>query len=131
MANINSNFLIVCDTAFTAAETGALNIIGIFDGINAPQFPAIHSRLTVVANIGGDPGKYDAKILIRENKTGFAIAELPSNKKIEIKDGNKAQFIAGFFGLIFKEPGEYLVEFYVEGNKISTTMFFVKKIDEA
>lgn len=127
MANVNSNFLIVCDTAFTTEGSGALNIIGIFDGINAPNFPAVHARLTVVANMNGDSGEYDAKIIIRESKSGSVIAELPGAEKIKIVDGKKAQFVGSFFGLLFKEPGEYLVELYIDNGKKSYTSFSVNK----
>lgn len=127
MANVNSNFLIICDSAFTTEGSGSLNIIGIFDGISAPEFPAMHSRLTVVANMSGDPGEYEARIKIREKSTDEVIAELPSDKKINIREDKKAQYVASFFGLIFKEQGEYIVELYVDGSKRATTNFFVTK----
>lgn len=128
MANVDSNFLIVCDTAFLTQGSSALNLIGIFRGINAPKFPALHNRLTVVANVSGDSGEYDAKIIIKEKSSEILLAELSSNEKLKILNSKNAQYIATFFGLIFNNPGEYAAELYIDGTRKASTIFTLTKV---
>jgi len=110
--NIKLNFVILCDNAFIAQGTNSLNIIGIFDRIGAPKFPAVHPRLVVVTNISGEPGEYNQLTVIKNKMTGDKIAELVGKLVIN-KIGQRAQFLGNFFNLVFPSSGEYIVEVYI------------------
>lgn len=112
MENVKLNFVIVCDNAFMAQISNTLNIIGVFDKIEAKDFPAIYPRLFVVTNVSGDPGVYMQKIVFRGKQSNKIIAKLEAQLMIN-GVGQKAQFVGSFFGLTFPEKDEYLVEVYI------------------
>jgi len=122
---IKLNFVIICDNAFLTKGTNLLNVIGIFDKIGAPKFPAIHSRFVVVTNVSGDPGEYEQMIVVKSKEADKKIAELSG--KLEINEsGQKAQFIGNFLNVEFPIPGEYIVEIYIDGKKQTMkTNFFI------
>ena len=122
---VKLNFVILCENAFIAQGTNSLNIIGIFDKIEARKFPAVHPKFIIVTNVSGDPGEYDQLIVIKNKTTGEKVAELPGKLKIH-EPKQKAQFIGGFLNIKFSNTGEYSIEIYIDNKKQNIeTNFFV------
>lgn len=113
--NIKLNFVIVCDNAFIAQGTNSLNIIGIFNRIGAPKFPAVYPRMVVVTNMTGEIGDHTQIITLKNRLTGEKIAELPGKLKIN-EIGQNAQFMGNFFNVVFPSAGEYVFEVIIDNQ---------------
>ena len=120
------NFLIVCETAFPSQE-GNLNIIGIFENVFAPNFPAIHPKMTIVFNVSGNIGEYafdlsikgpDKKEIIPSVRGGFNIAG----------QNTKFGFIGNLVNLKFTTEGTYSVDLSINDRLIGRTQFRVAKL---
>ena len=113
----------VCDSAFLSA-TGSLNIIGIFEGIFTPGLPAIHPKMTVVANVEGQVGQHDFEILMKD----------PSSVKlISIKGKFNLNSLKRRFGIIsdfnninLTSQGKYRIELLVDSKLLGEVNFDVK-----
>ncbi|MBU0999194.1 hypothetical protein KKG24_02705 [Patescibacteria group bacterium] len=119
------NFIHVCDTAFLSQDN-KLNIIGIFEAILTPSLPAVHSRLTIVANIEGSLGMHDFDIAILD----------PADKKIGVLSGKfNLDAVRKKFGIIntinnlqLTSEGVYSVILSVDSRKLGETNFEIRKI---
>lgn len=124
------NFAIICDNAFTDSRD-RLNIIQTLDTIIAPDFPAIHPRLTIVTNFSvekkDDRNKeYIQAVIIKHKNEETKLAELKTKNKLK-KGINNLQFIAYFVGLKFHEEGLHDVIIKLNDKEISQISFQVKK----
>ncbi|PJA86575.1 MAG: hypothetical protein CO141_04045 [Candidatus Moranbacteria bacterium CG_4_9_14_3_um_filter_42_9] len=116
MANVKLNFLHVCENAFTSSD-GKLNIIGIFNQINATNLPALHPRLMIVTSLAGEVKGYMESIEIISPK-GQVIAKAGNPIEIFKEDGS-ANFIADFVGIVFPDEGKYKITVKVDENIIN------------
>lgn len=115
----------ICETAFHTAETGNLNIMGIFEGISAKQFPATHAKMAFLSIVSGNPNeefKFSFEIispsgeLILGNKNNPNTARIGPNGKHHITQNVVA--------VKLPEHGKYSVNLYL-GNEKETLYFEV------
>lgn len=119
------NFIHVCDTAFLSQDN-KLNIIGIFETILTPSFPAKHSRLTIVANTEGSLGMHDFDISIMD----------PTGKKVGFLSGKfNLDAVRKKFGVIntinnfqLTSEGVYSIVLSVDSQELGETNFEARKI---
>ena len=124
MANVKLNFVHVCENAFTSSD-GKLNIIGIFNQINALNFPALHPRLMIATSVSGEVRKYTESIEI-VSPGGEVIAR--AGNPIEIfKSGGSANFIADFVGIVFPIEGKYEIKIKIDSEEIENDLFIMIK----
>jgi hypothetical protein len=119
------NFIHICENAFLSKESGNLNLIGIFDGINSKNFPALHPLFFLVANIVLEENKeHDVSITVKNTEDSSNIFETPVFKVF----GDKAQIIYKFINYNFKSAGNY--EFYIniDQKQLEPTIIKLKKI---
>lgn len=108
------NFAIICEHAFID-QGNRLTIIQTFNRIKAKNFPAIHPKITVVANYLSE--KKDPDISLHHlvsilSPDGEKITELPIERQgIDLE----TQFISYFSGVPFKKVGKYKIR--IELNK--------------
>ena len=59
------NFFHICDTAMFENSTGKLSIVGVFENVNAEQFPAVQPSMAFVVGFESDKaGEYDVDLQI-------------------------------------------------------------------
>lgn len=115
-------FLIVCEKAFTTEISRNLNIIGIFDTIYAPGFPAQHPEFNIVSKLKVEDSKeYEAKVSIRKGSLNLAELTLPF---IGAESNN---LIFKFVNLNFPEAGEYTVVLNVNDKELGRTEIRLEK----
>ncbi len=122
-------FLHICDYAFQG-PSNKTNLIGIFENINAKDFPAIHPNFSIVTNIqrtGEETKKrYNQEIIIKD-KDGNIISR--ANKDLVIdKPNGKAIFAANFLMTKFPSAGEYKIIILIDNNEIGGGKFNVTKM---
>ena len=83
--------MVTADYASIEPQTGKLNIIGVFNQINAQEFPTSHRRMYLVIKIGGEI--FDNP---NPHKLSVALAD---------EDGIEIVAIEGEFEMLSSSPG--------------------------
>ncbi|MDD2680053.1 MAG: hypothetical protein PHO03_04580 [Candidatus Omnitrophica bacterium] len=109
--------MLMCDNVITENITGKNSLIGIFESINAKQFPVVHPSLCVYISFTEALGKYDFRLelISIENKEpvypGSAIMDLESSD------------ITAYYNLVFRlnmlkfeRPGKYEFRLLANGE---------------
>jgi len=104
--------VIICDWVIIDRITDKPSIIGAFETISAPSYPARHPRLALFCQLTNGHGK--AKIAVRlvdvqkEDKMLFE-----GSVEHEFKDVREmATFTFDIGGIVFPNPGEYRLQVY-------------------
>lgn len=118
------NFIFICDD--TELRNGKLYVSGIFDSINAKEYPVIHRAMVIVSNFDVDQEEryseyfkiiHNQKIVMTNQKNPVELTTLRP----------RHQFIHRIFDLKIEEPGRYDVEIYIN-NKLAAKTYFEAKI---
>lgn len=117
------NFLHICNDAFLTAGSNSLNVIGIFDRVNAQQLPVTIPKFTVATGIDAMDGPHELSLTIK--KEGDALASMKAGYV-----GPNHQHVHHFVNLTFKEAGEYLFELFVDGEILGTKRLMVRTIEQ-
>ena len=100
-------YLHICDTAFMA-EGGKHCIIGIFDAINAPTFPATHPSLTVAMRVRGQAHEALSLRVELSRPNGEALASIPI--EITLNEDGSHFVNLNMVGIQFPAAGRYTVK---------------------
>lgn len=104
--------VIICDLVIIDRITDRPSIIGAFEAISAPRYPARHARLALFCQLTNGHGK--AKITVRlvdvqqEDKTLFEGAV--EREFRDVREVANLTFEIG--GTVFPHPGEYRFQVY-------------------
>lgn len=113
---------LLCDAA-TVDASGKLNILGVFDRINASQFPARHGRLSLVLRFRGDvseAGDHELLITLKDPE-GEELVRADGRMKLgaaprAAREGVRLPQILNFDGLVFRREGSYVFDVRVDGE---------------
>lgn len=97
--------------------SGKWCIIGAFDRIFAPRFPAVHPSLALFVEIADAVGDYDVAISFCNSKDQI-LSALPG-MRLNVKDRLvPAKFGIQTYGLPIPAPGRYSFKLYFNGELI-------------
>lgn len=126
------NFLHICDYA-SAGDNGKLNVLGIFENIFSNEESMIHPQLFIVSNVStSQSGNFKEIIKIVREKDGFEIVKpiefnISTPSTIDKSKETKIGFIGQFNGVKFEELGSYLVQVFIDEEKIGEQKFTISK----
>lgn len=112
------SFTLLCDDVRQEVG-GKISIMGIFEDIYAPVFPAVHPRLATINEWSDGAGEFETalKILSPDRKT--VVRE--TTTRLKLGDArHKHRDIAIHLNIEFKEPGTYWVETYLDGSLMNS-----------
>lgn len=126
--NSKLTYMVIADFAFPG-ENGKPGIIGIFDTLGVPNFPAQHPELFVVANIKGSENSEHEVALELEDPSGNNLL-LPNSPKIKVhlSGTGSGNVVHRFFNLSFKQVGLHKFVLSVDGEKVGQAELQVLKI---
>jgi hypothetical protein len=120
-------FALLCDQIIEE-KSGNLSIIGVFDNIDSPGYPAIHPRICVFTRWADVEG---------ENTVGFKLLD-PEKKnrlaqsgplKLIYKEGARFYNVYwNLFGFRFEAPGEHWIEVLLDDEHIHYELLNVRKV---
>lgn len=116
--------LVLCDNIYHDADDKTA-LVGLFNSIYAPAFPAKHPRLAVFVSVTGIRPKMTAKLDIVFGETDQPIVTAKGGFK---KDVNPLTVVDMEFMLgdvIFPEPGRYVVRFFGNEHLLAMRRFDV------
>ena len=104
--------VILCDQVIIDSITGKTSIIGAFENISAPQYPARHSRLVFFCQLTNGRGKTKITVrLVDVEKDDELIFEQTGEP--EFKDVRQVVNLTfDISGIVFPHPGEYRFQIY-------------------
>jgi hypothetical protein len=112
--------LLAADCANLTGD-GKLNIMGVFNQINAVKFPAKHPSMYLIIKLEAELGEYgktkDIAVLFQD-EDGKQILELSATAKVPSGGGGRrpeVNLILNFPDLIFPTPGAY--QFVILANQ--------------
>lgn len=108
--------------AATVDAGGKLNVLGVFDRINASDFPARHGRVALVVRFTAgvdEAGEHEVEIVLKDPR-GERVVGLDG--KINFGPGPRygggemrVPHVLNLDGLVFQEPGRYAFDLIVDG----------------
>ncbi len=111
------NFFHVCENALIEQGTGNLSIIGIFENINAQNFPAMHPSMSIVVGFENkNPGIYDVEFEFLDEKG--TILKIPA--KINIGANGRGNFLNKIVGYQIPRELTQKIKLNYEGETIYT-----------
>ena len=122
--NIKLNFIIACDRA-DLEKNNKLNIMGVFDTINAVDFPAIHKFMSVVVSVKLNKGEYREELRIKDINGQETTLATTNIVKEQI---GLHRFIHNLSNTPFLAAGNYSFNVYINDELIGSTELILKKI---
>lgn len=115
--------LAILADAATIDAGGKLNVLGVFDRINASSFPARHGRVAMVLRFTAglhEAGEHELEIVLKD----------PDGEEMVRLDGNihfgpgpmhtggeiRVPHVLNLDGLVFEEPGRHSFDLRVDGE---------------
>lgn len=119
------------------AQGGKLNVVGIFNEINATNFPARHASMHLVIKLGADmvefgqSRKVTVKLLNADGQEGFSLSG-----DVEIPEGSEGKrpeinLIYELHDLVFPEPGAYEFALLIDKDLKHKLPIRLNKIEKA
>lgn len=125
---------VLADSANVSVE-GKLNLLGIFENINAVTFPATHPMLALVFTLegdSGDAGSEHALIVDVVDSDGKRIANISGKFKFKQTSSGKVRSnqIVYFNGLQFPKPGMYEFKIIINGEERAFVPLELRKLEQ-
>lgn len=117
---------LLADYANMTAD-GKLNILGLFDTISAPQFPATHPQMQLIFQLEAHPAEaghqkqVEVRLMTEDGRTVLSIsADVALQAKGALQpiadEMLKTQQIVGLHNVRFDKPGTYQFAILVNGD---------------
>ena len=111
---------LLCDYAFLSIDR-KVNIIGVFETINAAKFPVVHPKFVVVGSIEPSKQVFKMAIDIVDSVSGKKVIENNTEREIKLpaeQATNNFNFIIEILNIAFQTAGNYKVEIIIDGEKL-------------
>jgi hypothetical protein len=124
------SFALFADAANLSQE-GKLNILGVFDAVHVAQFPAVHSRATIVVRLKGDAtdvGQHDFT-LRWFNPSGSELWTTTAELMINAPPGHATEMdlpLVMALDLPLDVPGDYVMGIDLDGSTHAETRLHVR-----
>lgn len=124
------SFALFADAANLSQE-GKLNILGVFDAVHVAQFPAVHSRATIVVRLKGDVtdvGQHDFT-LRWINPSGSELWTTTAELMINAPPGHSVEMdlpLIMSLDLPLDVAGDYTMEIDLDGAAHAQTRLHVR-----
>ena len=122
----NLQFSVLCDDV-RREDNGKFILLGLFEAINAKEFPATHQMLFVANRWCKGEGRFTQKIRIvntKDKSNVFQTEEQP----FEIADiDSHHTLISRFNKLVFPNAGKYWVEVLLDGELVLNYPLMLKQ----
>jgi hypothetical protein len=124
----NLQFSVVCDDV-RREDNGKFMLIGLFEAINAAEFPAKHHTLFVANRWCKGEGSFTQKIRI-VNTRDKTIVFQTEDQSFRLQDiDTHHTIISRFNNLLFPNPGKYWMEIFLNNELMLNYPIILKVMD--
>lgn len=127
MAKTTLEFLLLADDAIIDEKTGKLSIIGVFERISTPNFPAMHPTFKVVSQFSIDDREHVFSLKVVDPEKNKVLTSGGDTTFKREPDASSHRFITSVNNIIFDGPGRYDVVAYIDGKEAARTSLIVEK----
>jgi len=121
--------MLICDYVITEHETGKKSLIGIFETINARQFPIVHNALSVYVKLTDANGNYKFQLDLVDLQNDHVLNKCEIPNELQITNPLKSsELVFNLHGLKFPHLGEYEFRIYANGRIFGQKSFLVSEI---
>lgn len=126
---MNPKYTFVCEAA-NISQGGNLNVLGIFQNINAEKFPVTFAKMIYVASIlfhRSETGPHVFKVNFIDEDGKPVIP--PLEGEFYVYDQNlSANLLLGIEGIVFPKPGTYAIDLTIDHQHMATDNIQVLKV---
>jgi hypothetical protein len=125
----------VCEAARERPDV-RLDLIGVFNELSAPGFPAVQDALTVVFIVEWSDDEAGEQPLRADmlNEAGRKLLTIEGYTDVDARGTERApaqtRLVMALEEVIFPEPGRYRFELLAGSDVVEACSFFVGRIDE-
>lgn len=114
-------YALLCDQAFLSLDR-KVNIIGVFETINAPSFPVVHPKFTLVGSVEPSKDKFKMLVDIVDESNKSILNEAQEREVALPKDrGNtNFNFIIEIVNTSFPTSGKFQVRVLIDGEVVAS-----------
>ena len=122
------NAMLICDQVITDIATHKKSLIGIFEVINARNFPCVHPFLSVYVKFTDAKGEYKFRLELVDLEKNLIIGRGEIPRPIKIEDPTKThEVVFNLRMLVFEHEGKYEFRIFVNDKIFAQKTFLVKK----
>lgn len=126
--NPKVNAMLICDKTITEAGTNKKSLIGIFENINAYNFPCTHPFLSVYIKLTDANGRYKFLLELVDLETDKPIGRGELPQAIDINDPLITRdLVFNLAALKFTHPGKYEFRIFANDQICGQKTFLVNK----
>ena len=118
------NAMLICDMTIREEVTGKTSLIGIFENIEARQFPVRHGLLCVYAKLTDAQGEYDIRLDLVRLDDLTLIGQAQIHATLEDRMG-VAELDFQLGNLVFERPGRYEFRLWANNRVVGNKSFTV------
>src|SRR3972149_9446630 len=112
------SYALIADHAFLSIDK-KLNVIGIFENINAARFPVTHPKFVVVGSIEPSKKEFKMSVVIASGEGRPIMDNVPEqNISLPAAADRNFNFIVEIINPTFPKAGDYEVQILVDGRRI-------------
>ena len=121
--------ILICDQVIHEHGTNKKSLIGIFEDIHLPTFPARYPRIAIYVNMTDANGEYVLEMRLLSDK-GDEIGR-GSTPKVKIDNPlATCEFALQIQNIVFPDAGQFEFQIYANGDFLASKAFRVKKIQQ-
>lgn len=106
---------VVCDDVVTDASTRKHTLVGVFHDIFAPQYPALHPRLSVYLELTNGHGPTEVELRLVHAASDKEVFQ--AKGQMDFPDPRMvAALVISLNNVLFPREGEYRFQLYGEGT---------------
>jgi hypothetical protein len=125
------NYALLCDQAFLSIDR-KVNIIGVFETINASAFPVNHPKFTLVGSMEPSKNQFKMAVDIVADKNGESILKEPQERAVTLPERERTthfNFIVDVINTTFTEMGNYKVKVLIDEKVVAELPLSVSKTE--
>jgi uncharacterized protein DUF6941 len=116
--------MLTCDYTIRDAATGKVSLIGIFEAIQASDFPVLHPTLCVYVNMSDLAGQYSLRLEFLRVEDNVALGR--GDMTVAFADRMRpAEVIFDFRNLAFERAGRYEFRLTANDRYVGSKLFDV------
>jgi hypothetical protein len=126
--------ILLADYANVSRE-GKLNVMGIFDRLNATRFPAKHPEMHLIVKLRGELGERGGsrqltiRLIDQDGNEIGSISRIFNIPEAEAGRPPEVNFIIGLRDMVFPEPGTYEFVLLVDRERKAGVPIYVNQIE--
>jgi hypothetical protein len=125
----------VCESARERPD-GRLDLVGLFNELSAPGFPAMQDRMTAVFLVEWDPDEAGHQPLRADmvDDTGRKVLTIQGHTDVEPRTGEQVpaqtRLIMPLEKVVFPKPGRYTFQLVAGGDVVDACSFFLREVPD-